>query len=118
VPGVAAPSEVIRLSRASSADKVRRFVAWAGHAPGLWLFYREPIPRALRRPNVVAATATALAVVVAVGLVAPGWRLWVGLTVWAAGHVAWGTYLAWHLPFERIMDGAEGDRARNEASKG
>jgi hypothetical protein len=76
----------------------RRFVVWLTHAPGLWLFYGEPVPRRLRRANVIAAVATVVAVVAAV-LVAHGmYRLIAGLAVWMVGHVAWGSYFAWRLP--------------------
>lgn len=80
------------------SDAIRRLVAWGGHAPGLWLLYREPIPRPLRRPNLYAAVGTIAAIGIAVAGAPAGQRLIAGLATWAVGHVAWGTYLAWHLP--------------------
>src|SRR5262245_58258567 len=47
----------------------RRLVAWLGHAPGLWLCYREPLPRELRAPNARAVAATLVAIGVAVVVV-------------------------------------------------
>jgi hypothetical protein len=76
----------------------RRFVVWLTHAPGLWLFYGETVPRRLRPANVVAAGATVLVIVVAVLATHGIYRLIAGLAVWVAGHVAWGTYFAWRLP--------------------
>ena len=76
---------------------MRRLVAFVGHAPGLWLAYREPIPRELRRANVVAVAATIVAMVAAVAFVdAGGWLR--PLVPWLVGHLAWGTYLALRLP--------------------
>lgn len=76
----------------------RRLIAWLGHAPGLWLVYREPLPRPLWRANALAVGATLAAM-------AATWALWSGphpaaavLLVWAVGHVAWGSVLAWRLP--------------------
>jgi hypothetical protein len=72
-------------------------VAWAGHAPGLWIFYQESLPSTLRWPNFVAVTVTVGATITAVSIAA---RVeWMTVVIpWAAGHVLWGTYLAWRLP--------------------
>ena len=76
---------------------LRRLVALIGHVPGLWLLYRETLPRELRLANLVAVVATLVAVLVVV------WRADVvsGLDVvvpWLVGHFVWGAYLAWRLP--------------------
>lgn len=75
----------------------RRAIAFFFHAPGLWLFYRQGLPRALVRPNVVAVAATLLAMGVA-GWLATEHRLVTVAGVWLAGHFAWGAYLARALP--------------------
>jgi hypothetical protein len=76
----------------------RRLVALFLHAPGLWLIYREPLPKELRRPNLVAATATLAAMAATFWLAPPPWgRPWGVLAAWLAGHLAWGTYLARNL---------------------
>jgi hypothetical protein len=77
---------------------MRRLVAFAGHAPALWLLYREPLPRALWVPNVLALTLT-VAAMLGVGVVACRDRpLWPVVAAWLAGHVIWGAYLAYRLP--------------------
>jgi hypothetical protein len=69
---------------------MRRLVAFLFHAPGMWLFHREPLPRRLIAPNLIAAALTVIAAAVAFH-----WRGgWAALAVWAAGHVAWGGVLA------------------------
>lgn len=75
----------------------RRFVAFAGHAPGLWLLYREPIPKPLRVPNAIAAGATLFAMGLGGVLGGEARWTWVG-ALWLAGHVLWGLYLAIRLP--------------------
>lgn len=68
-------------------------MAFAGHAPVLWLLYRETLPRALWGPNAIALAATLAAVALA-------WRAspLAALTAFVLGHVAWGAMLAWRLP--------------------
>lgn len=94
--------DVLRADASARAahdrDTLRRAVAWLGHAPGLWLCYREPLPRPLRRPNVVAVLGTLAAVTTAVLLAPHDGAALAALLTWATGHVAWGSYLAWHLP--------------------
>jgi hypothetical protein len=90
--------------RTSEADHtwrcaaLRRAVAWLGHAPGLWLLYREVMPARLRWANVLAVLGTLAAMGLATALVegAPWWQA--ALLAWIAGHVVWGTILAWLLP--------------------
>ena len=74
-------------------DRRRRLVAFAGHAPALWLVYRETLPRALWAPN-------AIALAVTIGAVALAWRAspLASLTAFVLGHVAWGAILARRLP--------------------
>lgn len=77
---------------------LRRIVAFFGHAPGLWLMYREPLPKPVRRPNAIAVGLT-LAAMVAAGVLAPaGQTGWAVLVTWVVGHFAWGTWLALKLP--------------------
>jgi len=72
----------------------RRLVALFLHAPGLWLIYRERLPKELRRPNLVAAAATAVVMAATAWLLPPPWGWPRGvLSAWAAGHLAWGIYL-------------------------
>lgn len=76
---------------------LRRLVALFGHVPGLWLVYREPLPRELRVANLVAVVATLVAVLVVVGRAdTVGWLD--VLVPWLIGHFVWGAYLAWRLP--------------------
>ena len=79
----------------------RRLVAWLGHAPGLWLFYREAVPVGLRRANLVAVLATLIAMTVAALALRAAWVLF----AWLAGHVVWGTVLAWRLPRQPLAHG-------------
>jgi hypothetical protein len=76
---------------------MRRLVALVGHAPGLWLAYREPIPPELRRANVVAVMATVVAMAAALVFVDEGGWLR-PVVAWLVGHLAWGMFLAWRLP--------------------
>ena len=76
---------------------MRRLVALVGHAPGLWLAYREPVPRELWRANVVAVAATIVAMVASLAFIDEGGWLR-PLVPWLVGHFAWGAYLAWRLP--------------------
>jgi hypothetical protein len=65
-------------------------VAFLFHAPGLFVFYRERIPRRLWLGNAVAVAVT----LVAAGL---AWQRWGGigaLAAWGGGHLLWGGYLA------------------------
>ena len=72
----------------------RRGLAFLGHAPALWLFYREPLPKRLRVPNIIAATATVGLMVAVYQTATPRWRVRGALAAWLAGHFAWGVYLA------------------------
>lgn len=77
---------------------MRRFVALVGHAPALWLFYGETLPRHLARANVVALGATvAAATAAALARRGKGAARSAG-RVWLVGHFAWGAYLASRLP--------------------
>ena len=78
---------------------LRHLVAWAGHLPGLWLVYREGIPLHLRAPNKVAVALTFLSMGVAalMPLAAELSRTWAVFAAWLLGHIAWGSYLAYHL---------------------
>jgi hypothetical protein len=77
----------------------RRLVALFLHAPGLWLIYREPLPKELRRPNLVAAGATVIVMAATAWLLPPPWGWPRGvLSAWAAGHLAWGAFLMRHAP--------------------
>jgi hypothetical protein len=78
----------------------RHLVAWAAHRPGLWVLYRESVPVSLRGPNIaaVAVTLALMGVLALAPLPAPVHRGWAVFGAWLAGHVAWGTYLAWRLP--------------------
>jgi hypothetical protein len=75
----------------------RLLVAWVGHAPALWLFYREILPRYLVVANAVAILLTATAVA---GALVSGWfarPVETALAVWILCHVMWGGYLVWNL---------------------
>lgn len=79
-------------------DRLRRLVAFVGHAPALWLCYRETISPNLVRSNVIAATAT-LAAMSAVAVTRPRGKAALPVAgVWLAGHLLWGAYLASRLP--------------------
>jgi hypothetical protein len=82
------------IGELTQESRRRRLVAFFGHAPALWLIYREPLPRRLRLMNVVAAAATSGLVVAAYQIAAPPWRVPGALAVWLIGHFAWGLYLA------------------------
>ncbi len=82
---------------------LRRAIAFVGHLPGLWLFYRETIPPPLRTPNAIAVGLTLAAMAVAYA-VADGWAV---LWTWIVGHFAWGTYLAAKLPEADVDSPAE-----------
>lgn len=77
---------------------LRRVIAFFGHAPALWLFYREPIPPPLRRPNALAIGLTLAAMAAAYLLATDGGVGRAVLVTWLVGHFAWGTYLAAKLP--------------------
>ena len=81
-----------------ASRRVRQAVAFAGHAPGLWLLFREPVPRALWALNVALLSLTAaVAVTAAVIIEGPArWPSAVG--AWAVGHGVWGAILAARLP--------------------
>jgi len=65
----------------------------------LWLIYRERLPMELRRPNLVAAAATAVVMAATAWLLPPPWGWPRGaLSAWAAGHLAWGAFLMRHAP--------------------
>jgi hypothetical protein len=76
-----------------SCDRRRRLFALFGHAPGLWLCYREAVPASFRGPNALAF----LLVVVAVVFAARTSYL-AAAVAYVVGHLAWGAYLAWKLP--------------------
>jgi hypothetical protein len=80
---------------------VRQLVAFACHAPGLYLFYRERLTGALVRHNLVAIALTLVAMAVAWALAPAGYELWGPLGAWVVGHAAWGAYLALRLPHRR-----------------
>ncbi len=82
----------------SPTERTRRAAAFLGHAPGLWLVCREPLPRALWVPNAVAVLGTLAAAATAWWTVRPPLRLAAALAAWAAGHVLWGAFLAVRLP--------------------
>jgi RsiW-degrading membrane proteinase PrsW (M82 family) len=88
-----------RLALRSAQHASCRLAAWLGHAPALWLLYREPLPRSLRLPNVLAVLATLAAMAAAWFLVADlPQRVLAVVATWLVGHVAWGTYLTRRLP--------------------
>jgi len=77
---------------------LRRVIAAFGHAPALWLVYREALPKVVRRPNAFAAVGTVLAMVVA-GVATPADARWAAVFwTWIVGHFAWGAYLFVKLP--------------------
>jgi hypothetical protein len=92
--------------QSSTSERTRRAAAFLGHAPGLWLVCREPLPRALWLPNAVAALGTIAAAAAAWGTVRPPVRLAAAVAAWSAGHVLWGAFLAVRLP--RRAAGAAG----------
>lgn len=77
---------------------LRRVIAFFGHAPGLWLVYREPLPKIVHKPNAIAVVLTLAAMLTAGLLASSGGKAIAVLIAWAIGHVAWGTYLALRLP--------------------
>ncbi len=77
---------------------LRRIVAFFGHAPALWLLYRETIPTPLRRPNAIAVLLTLSAMAAAYALAPGGSPGMATLVAWIVGHVAWGAFLAIRLP--------------------
>lgn len=77
---------------------IRRIVAFFGHAPALWLMYRETIPPPLRRPNAIAVVLTLAAMAAAYVLAPSGSPGIATLVTWIIGHVAWGAFLAVRLP--------------------
>ena len=76
---------------------MRRLVAALTHAPGLWLLYRQTLPRSLWRPNAIAIGAT-LAAMVTAALWWPDRAAVAAFAAWAVGHVLWGLALAAWLP--------------------
>src|SRR5687767_85717 len=75
----------------------RRTAAWlafALHAPGLWLWYRARLRPRLVRANLVAVGLTILATVLAAGFAPAGARLLAALGAWSLGHFAWSAFLA------------------------
>jgi hypothetical protein len=68
-------------------------VAFAGHAPGLWLA-RHRLTPVTKRQNVIALGATLVAMAASWVLASEASRgRWV-LVVWLVGHFAWSTWLA------------------------
>lgn len=76
----------------------RRWVAFLGHAPGLYLACGQGLPRALWAPQALAAVVTLAAMVAAAFAVSPWW-LGAG-AAWLLGHLSWSAYLAWRLGTE------------------
>lgn len=62
----------------------------SSHPPGLWLIYREPLPRELRRSKLLALLAACAAVAAASWLTPARWSRGTVLVIWLAGHLAWG----------------------------
>jgi drug/metabolite transporter (DMT)-like permease len=87
-------------------ERARRLVAFLGHAPALWLVYRERLPRRIIIANAVAAAGTLAAVFLATRRSPRPLRA--AALAWAAGHVAWGTLLAAMLPRRSPMPGGGG----------
>ena len=77
---------------------LRRVIAAVGHAPALWLVYREPLPKVVRFPNLIAAVVTVGAMVAAYRLAADAEPWMAVLWTWIVGHFAWGAYLFVKLP--------------------
>lgn len=73
----------------------RRWVAFLGHAPGLYFASGQGLPRALWRPQALAAVVTLVAMAAAAFAVSPWW-LGTG-AAWLLGHLSWSTYLTWRL---------------------
>lgn len=76
----------------------RRLVAAFGHAPGLWLVYRESLSDEVKRANVVAVALTIVAMVAAAVLSPEGRRGMAVVVAWLVGHALWGAYLFVRLP--------------------
>ena len=74
---------------------LRRVIAWGGHAPGLWVFYRERLPPRLWKANLIAVLLALVAMGCVGAITADGVCV---VLVWLLGHIAWGTYLACRLP--------------------
>ena len=84
---------------------LRRLVAFVGHAPGLWFCYRERLPKALARDDVIAILATAASIGAAAKY--PRARMSTATAVglaWLTCHVLWGAYLAMRLPPAASLD--------------
>lgn len=73
----------------------RRWVAFLGHAPGLYVLCGEGLPRALWAPQALAVAVTLAAMAAAAFAVSPWW-LGTG-AAWLLGHLSWSTYLALRL---------------------
>ena len=69
---------------------MRRSIAFLFHAPGLWLFYRERLPRRLVAANIVAIVLTVAAALAAFAKLGAG----AAIATWASGHFVWGLVLA------------------------
>lgn len=90
------PTSVLPLS-GRFLRMVRRLVALFGHAPGLWIVYREKLQPELRRANLMAVAATLIAMAAIVCFLDEA--RWIGVLVaWLVGHLSWGAYLARRLP--------------------
>lgn len=70
----------------------RRWVAFLGHAPGLYFASGQGLPRALWRPQAIAAGATVAAMLAGALVISPWW-LGTG-AAWLIGHLSWSTYLS------------------------
>jgi len=81
-------------SQSRSRSLLKSLVAVTLHRPGLWLIYHERVSETIRRRNFIAAITVAAGTAATALMVPRDCRLFAALTVWAVGHFAWGTYLA------------------------
>lgn len=81
------------VHHSASCDRRRRLFALFGHAPGLWVGYREAVPAGFRGPNAIAFVLTVVGVVLAARV-----SYLAAAVAYVVGHFVWGGYLAWRLP--------------------
>jgi hypothetical protein len=81
-------------NQSRSPSLLKSLVAVTLHRPGLWLIYHERVSETIRRKNSIAALTVAVGTAATAIMVPRDCRLFAALTVWAVGHLAWGTYLA------------------------
>lgn len=81
-----------------ASRRARQLVAFAGHAPGLWLLFKEPVPRRLWVMNAALLLLTAVLTVVVASLIEGATRWPAAVGTWALGHTVWGLILAAGLP--------------------